>query len=195
MTTDNPQNESSAGTEAKKAGREFRDAAQDEARGLRDAAEERLQERAEGTRDVVADEVGSVGRALRKASEELRSGSVSEQAFASAAEALADVSDRMHGRDLGQMLNEVSEFGRRNPATLLGGAALLGFAGMRLAKASHRDRADGTDRDTPSNAKFAPGSTHDARAETNVASTARPNPAAGPTNVSAPRVNTGRTDP
>ncbi|KZY36136.1 hypothetical protein A3731_16155 [Roseovarius sp. HI0049] len=140
MTIDKAKEQSSAVERADDAGRELRDKVQSEARDLRDAAAEKVQEKGEQSRDAVADEVGDVGRALRSASDELRKGSPQEQMFASAADAMADFSDSMRGRDLGQMLHEVNDFGRRNPIGFLGGAALLGFAGMRLAKASHRGR-------------------------------------------------------
>jgi len=109
------------------------------AQELRDRAVEGVRKRADGARDGLADEVGSVGHAMRTAADELREGSMQERAFASAADALADMSDRLRGKDLGEILHEVNEFGRRNPVSFLGAAALLGFAGMRMAKAGHRE--------------------------------------------------------
>ncbi|MBV0913205.1 hypothetical protein [Anianabacter salinae] len=40
-------------------------------------------------------------------------------------------------------MGEVNDFGRRNPAVFLGGAALTGFAAVRAARASQRDRGAG----------------------------------------------------
>ncbi|SFB85162.1 hypothetical protein [Tropicimonas isoalkanivorans] len=138
MTTETYNETSKTSAEIRQAGRDLRDTAAEEARGVRDAASEHIQKQAESARDGIADEVGSVGRALRSASSELRDGSPQEQIFSTAANALADFSDTMRGKDLGQMLSEVNDFGRRNPMAFLGGAALLGFAGMRLARASYR---------------------------------------------------------
>ena len=87
-------------------------------------------------RDTVADEVGSVASALRSAADEMRSGSAAERTFSQIADGLADASEAMRDKDLGQIVNTLTEFARRNPMLTMGGAALLGFAATRFAKAS-----------------------------------------------------------
>jgi uncharacterized protein YjbJ (UPF0337 family) len=126
---------------ATEAGRDLRDNVTAEARNMRDSAAAEVQARAEGAKDTLAKEVSSVGNALRKASEELRSGSPQEQAFATAASSLADMADSIQGQDMGTLLSNASAFAKRNPIAFLGGAALLGFAGARLAKASRHTTA------------------------------------------------------
>lgn len=96
--------------------------------------------RADAAKEGVADEISSVSRALRKASEELRGGSPQERTFGAAASSLAEFADTVRDKDLGQMVDELGDFARRNPMAFLGGAALLGFAGVRMAKASRRSR-------------------------------------------------------
>ena len=87
-------------------------------------------------RDTVADEVGSVASALRSAADEMRSGSAAERTFSQIADGLADASEAMRDKDLGQIVGTLTDFARRNPMLTMGGAALLGFAATRFAKAS-----------------------------------------------------------
>lgn len=88
----------------------------------------------------VADEVSGVASALRTAAEEMRSGSPQERTFGQIAEGLADASDALRDKDLSTMVEDVTKFARKNPLVFLGGAALIGFAATRFAKAS--DEAD-----------------------------------------------------
>ncbi|MEB8386740.1 hypothetical protein OO012_05820 [Rhodobacteraceae bacterium KMM 6894] len=108
-------------------------------------------------KDAAADEVKGVASALRTAADEMRRGSPQERTFSQIADGLADASDAMHDKDLGQMVGAVSDFAKRNPLVFLGSAALLGFAATRFAKASGRDansaeyqrRAERMDRPPP----------------------------------------------
>lgn len=108
--------------------------------------------RADAAKSSVADEVSSVASALRTAAEEMRSGSPQERTMGQIAEGLADASDAMREKDLSTMVQDVSAFARKNPLVFLGGAALIGFAATRFAKASSTDvqqtaiGAPGTDR-------------------------------------------------
>jgi hypothetical protein len=110
----------------------------DTARNLKDSAMNEAQSRAETAKEGVADELSSVSKALRHASDELRQGSPQERTFGYMAGAIADLADTVRDKDLGEMVENLSDFARRNPAAFLGGAALLGFAGVRMAKASRR---------------------------------------------------------
>ncbi len=87
-------------------------------------------------RDTAADEVKGVASALRTAAEELRSGSPQERSFSQLADGLADVSETMRDKDLGEIVEDLNGFAKRNPLVFLGGAALLGFVATRFAKAS-----------------------------------------------------------
>lgn len=87
-------------------------------------------------KDTAADEVKGVASALRTAAKEMRSGSPQERSFSQIAEGLADASDAMKDKDLGEMVGAVSDFAKRNPMVFLGSAALIGFAATRFAKAS-----------------------------------------------------------
>ncbi|MBQ2260033.1 MAG: hypothetical protein II336_01545 [Loktanella sp.] len=89
----------------------------------------------------VADEVKDVAAALRRASEEMRGGSPQERTLGQISSSLADAADKLHDKDLGEMVEMASKVARNNPMLFLGGAALLGFAASRFAKAS-RDHND-----------------------------------------------------
>lgn len=110
---------------------------------LKAAASHRLDQAVTGVRAQaddakadVADDVKDVATALRRASEELRGGSAQERTLGSIAGSLADASDSIREKDLGEIVEMVSKFGRDNPVLFLGGAALLGFAASRYAKAT-----------------------------------------------------------
>lgn len=91
---------------------------------------------ADHTKSDVADEVNDVATALRRASEELRKGSAQERTLGQVAHAIADASETIRDKDLGEILALLSKAGRKNPILFLGGAGLLGFAVSRYAKAS-----------------------------------------------------------
>ncbi|MFN4100504.1 MAG: hypothetical protein ACK4GT_12075 [Pararhodobacter sp.] len=126
---------------ATEAGRALWEDTKDEALHLKDEATGHVRERAEDVKDTVADEMSSVGDALRKASKDLREGSVQEQLFGNVAESLASFADAVRGKDVSEIVETVSSFGRRNPGAFLGGAALLGFAAVRMARASESGRS------------------------------------------------------
>ena len=94
------------------------------------------QAKAETAKSGVADEMSDVASALRVAAEEMRSGSTQARVFAQMAESLAEISQTIQQKDLSEMVTSAGDFARRNPLVFLGGAALLGFAATRLAKAS-----------------------------------------------------------
>ena len=110
-------------------------------------------------KDAAADEVKNVSSALRTAADEMRRGSPQERTFSQIADGLADASESMRDKDLGEMVGAVSDFAKRNPLVFLGSAALIGFAATRFAKASNSggSRTDYGDRDDNRMARPAPG--------------------------------------
>lgn len=92
--------------------------------------------RADDAKTDVAREVKGVATALQHASEELRVGSAQERTLGKIAGSLSDASDSIRDKDLGEILEMVNRVGREHPVLFLGGAALLGFAVSRYAKAS-----------------------------------------------------------
>ncbi len=145
------------------AGRSGTDAARDAARGAAEDARQgasRVADRArEGVREGVAsaqeeanrrvnrsferaaDEVSRTSQALESAADEFDEGSIQHQLLHRAAGGLHDVSDRIRGRTIGELASGLADFGRRNPAAFIGGAALIGFAVSRFARASRSSRS------------------------------------------------------
>ncbi|MFW8594451.1 hypothetical protein [Cribrihabitans neustonicus] len=109
-----------------------------------ETARNEAQARADAAKEGVAKDVKSVASALRDASEEMRSGTPQERAVGQIAGTLADVSDAIRDQDLGDMVNSMSSFARKNPVMFLSSAALLGFAAARFAKASDSGQPGGS---------------------------------------------------
>lgn len=100
------------------------------------SATREAQSQAMAAKTDMAGEVSDIAAALRVAADEMRSGSVQARVFAQMAESLADASDTIEQKDLSGIMDGATDFARRNPLIFLGGAALLGFAATRFAKAS-----------------------------------------------------------
>ncbi|MBM7070080.1 hypothetical protein [Actibacterium sp. 188UL27-1] len=140
MTTQNtpdPKPSQSAATQAKVTASDVTEQAKSAARDVAQNAASAAKDQAETAKSSVADEMSGVASALRTAAEEMRSGSPQERTFGQIAEGLADASEAMRDRDLSEMVQDVSAFARKNPLVFLGGAALIGFAATRFAKASN----------------------------------------------------------
>lgn len=100
------------------------------------AAVGEVRSQADDAKASVADEVNDVAMALRKASQDLRNGSAQERTLGQIANGLADASDALRDKDLGEIIGAISKIARQNPMLFLGGAVMLGFAASRFAKAS-----------------------------------------------------------
>lgn len=102
-----------------------------------DEAVSEVRNKADDAKSHVASDVKEFSDVLRRASDELRGGSAQERTLGQISRSLADVSDQIRDKDLGEMVQMASRAARNNPFLFLGGAALLGFAASRFAKASH----------------------------------------------------------
>ena len=83
----------------------------------------------------VADAVRQTGQSLR----EQEQGGIAQYAAEygeRAAEQIERFTDYLRERDVNQLVAEVEDFARRQPALFIGGAFLLGFAGSRFLKSS-----------------------------------------------------------
>lgn len=124
------------GEQARTAASAAADEAKAKAQGAADTIVTEAGNYAGQAKDAAADEVKGVASALRTAAEEMRSGSPQERTFSQIAESLADASDSMRDKDLGELVGAVTDFAKRNPMVFLGSAALIGFAATRFSKAS-----------------------------------------------------------
>lgn len=120
--------------DARQAGQQAYDTVKDEAGRQAGEAQNRI-----------ASEAGDVAQALRKAAEASRDGSPQERTFGQIADALADAAENFNRKDLGELVSDANHFARRNPLAFLGGAALVGFAAARFAKASSHRSGGGHD--------------------------------------------------
>jgi phage-related protein len=128
--------ESSDVSGVRRAAGDIADTAKETAASALNSAASGVTAQVDAARSSAADEVSGVASALRTAAEEMRSGSLQERALGQVAESLADASDALRDKDLSAAVQDVTRFARRNPLVFLGGAALVGFAATRFAKAS-----------------------------------------------------------
>lgn len=98
----------------------------------------------ENAKNDAADEIGRTADALGTAAGEVEEGSVQQQLLREAADGLTKISGAMKGKNVGDIVADISQFGREHPAAFLGGAALAGFALARFARASETSRGMGT---------------------------------------------------
>lgn len=133
---------STDGAEIKREAKNLGDTAREVGKDAYGRISEGAAEQSELVKDGAASEMENISSALRSAADKSRAGSPQERTFGQAAEALADFSDMVRNKDLGEMLSDVNGFARRNPLAFLGGAALLGFAATRFAKASSTPDSD-----------------------------------------------------
>ena len=122
---------------------EAKAAIQEQLSGAKDAAREAIAgvrqgaaEQTEVARDAAVEGIDSTARGLEIAAEEMEGSPVPQDMLREAAKGLRQISQSIQGKSLGTIVEDLSEFGRRNPAAFLGGAALAGFALARFARAS-----------------------------------------------------------
>ena len=123
--------------------REAGAAAQERLGGLRDAAQSSFDEarstateKAGEAKDQAAGEIARTARGLEAAAEEMEGSPFQQDLLREAADGLKQIARAVEGKSIGAMAAELSEFGRQNPVAYLGGAALVGFALARFARAS-----------------------------------------------------------
>lgn len=134
------------------------DQAKDKAGQLADQAQQKTGQVVDQARNVVttrlssqkdrtAEGLGSVAQALRQTSQQLRE---QDQAGVtdyvdSAANQIERFSGYLQGKDVGEVVDDVEQFARRQPALFLGGAFVLGLLGARFLKSSSRSSAGSRD--------------------------------------------------
>jgi hypothetical protein len=137
-------------SDAVQTAREAGAAAQERLGDVRDAALSSLDEvkstateKAGETKAQAAGEIARTARGLEAAAEEMEGSPFQQDLLREAADGLKQIAHAVEGKSIGAMAGELSEFGRRNPVAYLGGAALVGFALARFARASTSGESDG----------------------------------------------------
>lgn len=104
----------------------------------------RVGEQAKNTIDArmsdVAHDLGSVADAVRHTSQEVSGGNETVARYGTKiAEQIEGVSSYLDERSLDDVLNDVQDFARRQPAVFLGGAFMLGLMVGRFLRSSERN--------------------------------------------------------
>ncbi len=105
------------------------------ARETVDAARQHANQTGEDAKNTVADHVQSAANATEAAREELRPDLPVDPIMDTAVEALSQAAQHLRHTDISTLAQEAGDFAKRNPALVLGGAALIGFAAARFLKA------------------------------------------------------------
>lgn len=152
--TDKLRQDASAATATAKHDLErIRDEAESSVREIAEQAQAQLGQATEKVRgaatdqkDMLAEQLGTVAKAVSKVADELRNEQSPTAGYASSiAGGMRRLSDNMRDRDLDELVAMAQDFGRRQPATFMGAAALAGFAASRFLFASSRRRHDTSD--------------------------------------------------
>lgn len=98
--------------------------------------------RANSAKGSAAEEASRTADAMRKAAGKFPEGDLRAQAAGQLADGLGVVAERIREKDLGDIPADLTRFARRNPTLFFAGAAALGFAVARLAKATARDHVE-----------------------------------------------------
>ena len=121
-----------AGSEVQRRAGEMRETARGALRDAKAAAEDRT----EAAKGQAADEIARTARGLEAAADELADAPLQQELLREAADGLQQIARAVQGKSIGALVEDLSDFGRRNPVAYLGGAALAGFALARFARAS-----------------------------------------------------------
>ncbi|AJE49080.1 hypothetical protein [Celeribacter indicus] len=139
MTTAETGQTEGSGSDMARAAKSLRDDLSAKTQETAGEVRERLSDAAHDQKAHLAEEGASIAASLRKAAEDMRSGSPQERTMAQIADSIADASETVRDKDFGEMARDLSGFARRNPLVFLGGAMLLGATAARFAKASARN--------------------------------------------------------
>jgi hypothetical protein len=114
------------------------------AHGLVDDAKERAQAVAGEQKNLAAERLTGFATALRHASSDLdeQGQSVVSGVVRQAADGLEHVSDAMRRNDVDDLVGNIEDFARRQPAVFIGSAVLAGFGLARFMKSSSERRRE-----------------------------------------------------
>ena len=104
--------------------------------------QQRVTSRVDEQKNRAADGLGGIADVFRTAGNELRNENETLAQYVDmASDQLRRFADTIRQRGVNDMMNDVNQFARRNPAMFIGGAFLVGFGIARFMKAS-ADRGD-----------------------------------------------------
>lgn len=104
---------------------------------IADAARERAEGLADQGKQAAAEQATGFAQAIRHAAEDLETSSPEiARHVRTAADSVEGISAALRDRSAGQLMQDVTDFARRQPAAFFGVAAIAGFALARFAKSS-----------------------------------------------------------
>jgi len=124
---------------------------QEKASQLVDQAQQQAKSQISMRKDQAAESLGTVAGALRQTGEQLRQQNQSPIATYAdkAAEQVEQFSHYLREKEPGQLIGDVENFARRQPAIFLGGAFVLGLIGARFLKSSQERQQEQMQRSQP----------------------------------------------
>lgn len=123
--------------------------AKDKAGEVADQAKEMTASRANEQKDNAADSLGTIARAVGNVGDKLRDQNPTIAHYADmASDRIDQLAGQISSRDVTDLLDDVEEYARRNPAVFLGGAFALGLIGARFLKSSQPSSSDGSRRES-----------------------------------------------
>ncbi len=133
-----PSGSESTGRNVSEAAMETAERARHEVRQLMGEAKEKAKSALADQKGVIAEQVDSMAHALRMTAHQLDEQNKDTIArYADwAADSLDNLSNTLRERDLDSLIGQVSDFARRRPAAVIGGAMVAGFLLSRFLKSS-----------------------------------------------------------
>jgi hypothetical protein len=107
-------------------------------RGFIDRVRERAGAQLTTQKDRATEGIGTIAQAVRRTTQTLRDDRHDTMAgyVERAADQLEHLSDRLKGRDVGELFRDAQQFARRRPMVFVGSAFVLGLLGARFLKSS-----------------------------------------------------------
>jgi len=111
----------------------------EKAREAKEMAAERVQSRVNQQKYRAAGSLSDVASSLRSAGEQLPTDNGMSRYMLTAADQVQHLAEFLENRDVAELMDNVEDFARRQPAAFLGGAFALGVLGARFLKSSRRE--------------------------------------------------------
>lgn len=121
---------------AKKRAETLAQEGKDQAATMAQDAKSSAHQRAEASKAHTVDETDKAADAFYDAADRMDDGSLQERVMGQIADGISGATDRLRSKDMSTAIDDLTRLARKHPVAFLGGAALLGFAVTRFAKAT-----------------------------------------------------------
>jgi hypothetical protein len=141
------------------------DQAKDRVEGMVDRAQDRVKDAAESRlsagKSEAVDRLSGVAQSLRSSGQQFEGQEAISQFVTRAADRVENFANHLRNRDVPELLGEVEDFARRQPAAFLGGAFAVGLIGARFLKSSRDNQVEEGVRDRWSTQRLTSRTPHD----------------------------------